>query len=236
MKHLYLTYIVITIFVAISPLFAEESQKRSIKVSGNITDADTKNPLSFATIYIHETYNGSASDINGHYTILCEPGQSYRMTVSSLGYQNIDTLLLLQKDTKIDFSLHPRSFALSEVVVSAKENSRENSSSLIGKEALQHIQPSSLADVFQLLPGGLTKEMAMTTPQYMQLRQAGSDVNTSLGTSFMIDGMTLQNDAVQNVYGETTSPTVLYGVDLRSVATIIGYVKYLCDNFWHRCF
>lgn len=219
MKHICLIYIAITIFSTINPLFADESHKRYIKVSGNITDASTKEPLSFATLYIHETYNGSASDIHGHYTILCEPGQSYRMTVSSLGYQNIDTLLLLQKDTKIDFSLHPRSFALSEVVVSARENTKEHTSSVIGKEALQHIQPSSLADVFQLLPGGLTKEVAMTTPQYMQLRQAGSDVNTSLGTAFMIDGMTLQNDAVQNVYGETTSPTVLYGVDLRSVAT-----------------
>ncbi|MEA4916143.1 TonB-dependent receptor [Proteiniphilum sp.] len=229
MKHICLTYILITVFVSINPLFADDSNKKYIKVSGNITDASTKEPLSFASLYIHELYSGAASDINGRYSLLCEPGESYRLTVTSLGYQTVDTVLSLQEDTKINFSLKPRSFALEEVVVSAKENTNENTSSVIGKEALQHIQPSSLADVLQLLPGGLTKEVTMTTPKYMQLRQAGSDVNTSLGTAFVIDGVTLNNDAAQNVYaptsdptiayGGTPKPTVAYGADLRSIST-----------------
>lgn len=228
MKYIYLTYILIYIFVSLNPLFADDRNRKHIKVSGSITDAGTKEPLSFATLYIHESYDGTASDIHGLYTLICEPGHPLRLTVSSLGYQNVDTVLSLQNDTIINFRLKPRSFALEEVVISAKENTKENTSSLIGKEALEHIQPSSLADVLQLLPGGLTKEVTMTSPSYMQLRQAGSDVNTSLGTAFLIDGMTLNNDAAQNVYGSsdptiaygaTSQPTVSYGADLRSIST-----------------
>lgn len=220
MKFLYWTYIIlICIFVSIRPVFADDSNKKYVKVSGNITDAGTNEPISFATLYIHESYSGTASDIQGYYTLICESGRSYRLSVSCLGYQTVDTVLFLQEDIKIDLTLKPRSLALEEVVISAEENRKEGTSSFIGKEALQHIQPSSLADALQLLPGGLTKEISMTLPGYMQLRQAGSDVNTSLGTAFVIDGMTLSNDAAQNVYGATSAPTVSYGTDLRTIST-----------------
>lgn len=206
MKSIYWTYFLITSLITIHPLFANDSGEGY--VHGNISDQNTGEPIPFAALYIHESHSGTVSDINGRFTFSLEQARSYRVTVSSLGYQSLDTLLTLNNSTHLDIKLQPLSFALQEVVVSAKENVRGNSSSLIDKEALQHAQASSLADVLQLLPGGLTKEISMTSASYMQLRQAGSDVNTSLGTSFVMDGMTLSSDAEQNIYGMTSSPTV----------------------------
>ncbi len=216
MKSIYWTYFLITSLVVIHPLFANDS--REGYVYGNISDQNTGEPIPFAALYIHESHSGTVSDINGRFTFSLEQARSYRVTVSSLGYQSLDTLFTLDNSTQLDIKLQPQSFALQEVVVSAKENVRGNSSSLIGKEALQHAQASSLADVLQLLPGGLTKEISMTSASYMQLRQAGSDVNTSLGTAFVMDGMTLSSDAEQNIYGMTSSPTVSRGIDLRIIA------------------
>ena len=44
--------------------------------------------------------------------------------------------------------------AIGEVLVTAAESKGPTSSSKIGREAIAHIQPSSIADLMELIPGG----------------------------------------------------------------------------------
>ncbi|MDR2038983.1 MAG: TonB-dependent receptor [Bacteroidales bacterium] len=188
-------------------------------LSGKLTDAQTREPIAFASVSVHGSTIGTTTNIHGEYQLILKNKGYYTMIFSCLGYQEVDTVIHVQQDMEINLFLEPRSFSLDEVTVTAQENTNDNASSVIGTEAMQHIQPSSFADLLQLLPGGMTKDIKMTGSSHMSLRQAGTDINTGLGTAFVIDGMQMSNDALQHVYGNTTQPTTSYGIDMRTIST-----------------
>ena len=67
-----------------------------------------------------------------------------------------------------------RMFTLEEVVVTAEEVTDKSSASIINKEAMQHIQPSSFTDILQTLPGGTTKDPNLTSTNTIRLREASN--------------------------------------------------------------
>ena len=122
-------------------------------------------------------------------------------------------------------------FTLQEVVVTAEERTDRSSASIINKEAMQHIQPSSFTDILQTLPGGTTKDPNLTSTNTIRLREAtnGSASSeydaSSLGTSFVIDGAPVSTDAnmqyVQSVVSGSDAKrnSVGAGVDMRTIST-----------------
>ena len=124
-----------------------------------------------------------------------------------------------------------RMFTLQEVVVTAEEVTGRSSASVINKEAMQHIQPSSFTDILQTLPGGTTKDPNLTSANTIRLREASngstsSDYDASaLGTSFVIDGAPVSTDAnMQYVQSDVSGSdskrnSVGAGVDMRTIST-----------------
>lgn len=115
---------------------------------------------------------------------------------------------------------------LREVVVTATVEKGVTAVSSIGKDAIGHIQPSSVADLMELLPGGRAVDPVLSAPQTVNLRSAAglsADYMTSaLGTRIMIDGRPVLNDAnLQSSPGYSTlgSGFVNSGADLRTIAT-----------------
>ena len=123
-----------------------------------------------------------------------------------------------------------RMFTLQEVVVTAEESTRRSSTSLINKEAMQHLQPSSFTDLTNLLPGASVKDPKLTGSNTIHLREAAdgsSDDNYatgSLGTAFVVDGAPISTDAnLQYIQGSSAQDeerrTVNKGVDMRTIST-----------------
>jgi len=124
-----------------------------------------------------------------------------------------------------------RMFTLQEIVVTAEEHTDKTSASVLQKEAMQHIQPSSFTDILQTLPGGTTKDPNLTHTNTIRLREASngsSDSNydaSSLGTSFVIDGAPVNTDAnMQYVQSDASGSdakrnSVGAGVDMRTIST-----------------
>lgn len=118
-------------------------------------------------------------------------------------------------------------FNLHEAVVTATESHSVVNSSKIGEEAIEHIQPSSFADLLELLPGGRAEDPILGAPQTINLRAAASlsDDNystSSLGTKFLIDGIPLNNDAnlqTTPVWSSYGSSFVNAGADMRTIPT-----------------
>lgn len=117
---------------------------------------------------------------------------------------------------------------ISEVVVTAQEKRGMTAASVIEKHAMEHLQPSSFADILELLPGGRSQDPVLNTPNTIRIREAGStsSYNTSsLGTSFMIDGAPISTNAnLQAVKGAWETSTegrsfVNSGVDMRTIST-----------------
>ena len=141
-----------------------------------------------------------------------------------------DTLALDSAQQALLDSLD-RLFTIQEVVVTAEELTGRSSASVINKEAMQHLQPSSFTDLTNMLPGASIKDPKLTNSNTIHLREAGdgnSDDNyatSSLGTGFIIDGAPVSTDAnMQYIQGGSSSQdevrqTVNKGVDMRTIST-----------------
>ena len=122
------------------------------------------------------------------------------------------------------------SLGLQEVVIVAKENTTMSSSSKIESTALDHVQPNSLADVMQLVPGQVTLNPNLARSNQIAIRDINDpdrnpDNNSAMGTAVIVDGTPVNNDAnmqTLNTAGGGTAQgysTAGQGVDLRQIAT-----------------
>ena len=133
-----------------------------------------------------------------------------------------------QKDTSASW-VYPdslSSFTIREVVVTATEEKGVTATSKIGKDAISHIQPSSIRDVLELLPGGRAVDPSLTSPQIANFRSAasvsGNYATSALGTGIIIDGKPVGNNAnlqYTPAYSSLGSDFVNLGTDLRTVTT-----------------
>jgi len=117
---------------------------------------------------------------------------------------------------------------LREVVVTAQEGRHTTSTSIIDTVAMKHLQPSSFTDLLELIPGNVTKDPAMGQVNTINLRQATNVTPTadyatsSLGTSFVIDGVRLSTTAQMQTTPDADQSGRMstgMGVDMRAIAT-----------------
>ena len=199
---------------------------QNCRLSGVCRDRETHVPTELATIYINELAQGAFTDTRGSFEIKNIPSGSYHVRISYLGYETIDTLVQINKTVYLSFYLTKTSLQLKEVNVMAREKKQSSTTSTIKLAAIEHLQPSSVADVLQLLPGGLLSDSKLNVANQVSMRQAGNDVNTSLGTAIVVDGVPMSNNYnMQSMYGTSSSDvgsnksTVNSGVDLRQIST-----------------
>jgi hypothetical protein len=97
-------------------------------VTGTIIDAQTKQPLGFATVFIAQTTFGTNAAENGTYQLTNLPAGSHELVVSFLGYETLSHPFQLQAGQQLSFrfELVPRANALQEVVVRVDPNWRAN--------------------------------------------------------------------------------------------------------------
>ncbi|EKF55404.1 TonB-dependent outer membrane receptor [Galbibacter marinus] len=87
-----------------------------ITLSGVITDYNSNETLIGVNVIIPELNIGTSTNVYGFYSITIPKG-SHSVLVSYLGYQSIDQRVTLDRSSKINFKLTPRTEFLQEVVV-----------------------------------------------------------------------------------------------------------------------
>ena len=92
--------------IFISGVFAQTTGK----ISGNITDEDTKEPLIAANVIVKDSNLGAATDVDGYYSIVnIKPGL-YTLVVDMIGYKQLvleNVRVSVNRTTTIDASLSP---------------------------------------------------------------------------------------------------------------------------------
>ena len=179
------------------------------------------------------------TDIDGK----CELSSSYEGNLVVITYVGYKSLTIPLKNHAI-IPLRQNATALGEVVVTARASDGPVTSSIIGRDAMTHLQPNSIADLMELLPGGYAKDPNMGEANTITLRETGTmgaygaitkNNNysiSSLGTQFMIDGVPISTDAnlqyspLSDTQSSASSSTVENnrnitnrGVDMRSIST-----------------
>ena len=143
-------FILICIGIAL-PIKSQNNYK--VKLTGTVYEYDHNNkrlPLEFAAVSIPEIALGTTSDENGRYILENVPTGKIRMQIQYLGKVSIDTLINVNKDLVLNFTMRNEDFKLKEVTVTATNSrSGKSTSSHISRSAMDHMQATSLYDVIR---------------------------------------------------------------------------------------
>lgn len=186
------------------PLSLAAQQKAEIHGTVSTIENGARVPVDYAVVVLKPVGLYATTDARGAYRISgLDPG-SYELNIQLIGYETIDTTLVIRQSVKRDFVLTPSSFRLEEVhVVAEASKAGESTASLISRQAIDHSQTSSLRDIMGLLPGASITNPDLSSAHSITLRSVnGSDMN-SLGTAIIVDGAPMSNNA--NMEGITSA-------------------------------
>ena len=157
-------------------------------IKGTVTDKQTREPLTGATIQIAGTTQGTVADVDGNYSLDVNNG-TYTLAIKYVGYKDIiiNNVKAGKSDLILNFELESDAQALGEVSVVARKNlegeralqmerrkatlaienlgSKEMSLKGIGnvEEGVKKITGISVADAGQLIVRGLGDRYSTTT-------------------------------------------------------------------------
>ena len=162
-------------------------------LSGFLRDANTGEPVSYASIFIKDTDHGTASTVDGYFVITdIKPG-AYSLYVQMIGYEKYEQLIIIDESIRLDdIKLVSAKITSDDVIVSAqRQKFKESVESSVISVNLKEINftPAFIeADVFrslQMLPG-VQKTNDFSSALYVR----GSTPDQNL---IMLDGITVYN-------------------------------------------
>ncbi|MBU2995607.1 TonB-dependent receptor [Cellulophaga baltica] len=157
-----LKFILLLLFVACS---STSVQAQSGNLSGTISD---ENGLSVpgATVHIASLKKGTVSDFDGHYSLVNIPVGDYSVTISYLGYSNIEKAITIGdgRTTSLDVYIEPKSLELQGVEVlgyglqsQAKalntQKNNMNITNVVSTDQIGKFPDSNIGDAVKRIPG-----------------------------------------------------------------------------------
>ena len=216
-------------------LSAQNSSKTGI--NGIVYELDTNGkriPLGFATVFFPDYGMGATTTDDGRFSLDNVPTGKARMLVQFVGKLPVDTLVHIRSNQKLDFTLKNEDFKLEEVVVTAtNSHAGKSTASNISRQAMDHLQATSLNDLLALMPGGISQNSDLSNSQQINIRQiasnsSGEQALNALGTAIIRDGAPISNNSNLSAMNPTVSggATAMSGgaspsggVDVRSIST-----------------
>ena len=192
-------------------------------IKGTVTDKQTREPLTGATIQIAGTTQGTVAGVDGNYSLDVNNG-TYTLAIKYVGYKDIiiNNVKAGKSDLILNFELESDAQALGEVSVVARKNlegeralqmerrkatlaienlgSKEMSLKGIGnvEEGVKKITGISVADAGQLIVRGLGDRYSTTTLNGLPIASPNPD--NKLIPLDLFPSSTVQNITVSKVY------------------------------------
>lgn len=211
----FLNIILITIFFFLLQVSAFSQKEKTTSLYGTITNEGK--PVYGCTIIIAELNLWTTSNDKGKYHIDgILFGQEYTVETSILGMIPTEHKITPSPTdrVKLDIDLTAETYNIDEVIVLAEEKTGLGSISKIKETAIEHLQPTSLKDVLQLIPGQISSNPNLSSAAHISLREMKTDRNSSLGTAIIVDGAPISNNADLRY----RTPTDMYGIDVRQIS------------------
>lgn len=211
-------------------------------LTGQVIEPTTSLALGYATIHLRaqadtaQVYRTVAGS-DGRFIFAAVPKGRYMIQASYVGYSAGSRNIQLQSNTELIVEMVPEDREVEEIHVTAVEQKGMTTSSIIKREAIDHLQATSLTDLMPLLPGGQSVPPDLTAPNLANLREANPAgrpasglssqyVISSLGTLFVVDDMPISTDANLQFISASSSTIdrgnkqyVNHGFDMRGIAT-----------------
>ena len=178
--------------IGILSLVSEALLAQAFSLSGRVADIEGQ-PVELAVVSLNASI-WATTDKDGNYTLSNLKKGKYEYQVSFVGYKDITGSVEISNNTILNFTLQSLSLELNSVTVTA-EREDMGSKSVINEEAVRHLQPKSVSDLLQLVPGNLAKNPNLNELSQATVREIEPSAGASLGTSVIVDGTPLSNDA-----------------------------------------
>ena len=166
-------------------------------LSGYVLDAENR-PLQNISVQIMASEEAVITNSKGYFLFKNLANSSYTLRVSCVGFVTENVNCQLPLTLPLFINLKERIIGMEAVTITAKALTL-GSSSVIDKSAIIHTQPTSLADVLQLIPGQLAVNPNLGAAQQINLRQVPSTTDAgrvnALGTQIVLDGVPFSNNA-----------------------------------------
>lgn len=110
----------LVIFLFLFSCFNTSAQEK-YTLSGTISDSNSNETLIGVTVFIPELKTGVLTNEYGFYSITLPKGK-YSIRINYSDYQNLDEVLELNQNLKINYKLNPKENVLREVIVTSSKN------------------------------------------------------------------------------------------------------------------
>ncbi len=196
--------------ILLSPILVMASSGGTI--SGTITESESGEPISHATIIIEGSKLGAISDNNGKFTLRNVPQGSHKLISSLIGYKTFTEEIEVQsgETTDLEISLKAAPIKGGDIVVTGTRTPRYVKDVPVHTEVLTHreIETKSAHNIYEALDGmsGIRVEQQCQACNFTILRMQGLGADH---TQVLIDG--------QPVYSGLAS---VYGLEQLSVVEI----------------
>ena len=138
------------VFVFISSLYNINAQNCNINIKGKLVDELTQKALSYANIYIQETFEGTVSDEQGNFSFKNICAGEYHLVFSHIGCEITKVHLNLYSDTILNIALQHHETALNTVVVNGTKDGLENQTKVfVSRKEIEDNTNENLANIIE---------------------------------------------------------------------------------------
>ncbi len=102
--------------------FISYSHSQETRISGQVIDAKTKEPIPFANIIVSKTLQGTLTNLNGTYSLELGSSENDSIRASLLGYKQLTRAIPKGQKHTINFKLVPHNEDLPEVIITYEGN------------------------------------------------------------------------------------------------------------------
>ena len=206
------------------------------EITGVIIDTSDSLAMPMVAVGIEELDIWTVSDMEGNFRLRNIPPGRYTLKASCLGFERFEQRISVPAELEVLVAMAPTSLALDEVEVTAREGERIGSSTIIGSSAIEHVQPSDISDILQLLPGQITTNPDLSRESQLSLRDLGDpryNPMAGLGTGLVIDGTPMLNTANLQAPSTSTVSSALGRIDTDFASTAgsgVDVRQFMVDN------
>ena len=162
--------------MVLSALMTTAAFAQNLTVSGNVTDANSGDPVPFASVHLQGTMTGVSTDADGHYS-LSVPADGI-LVFSSIGYKTMEVAVASR--TQVNVTLESDSQYLDETIVvaygTATKSSFTGSAAVVNAETIE-----------SRVTTNVTSALAGTTPGVQVISSSGDPASN--GSTIRIRGI-----------------------------------------------
>lgn len=193
--------------VAVSPF-------EEVELKGAVKDADSREAIAGATVYVKELEKGTLTDLDGNYSLKLLPG-SYRIKFDAANLSGLEFDFVIRNNGRFDVGLSEDVTLLEEVMVSAKRerdmlNNPQGAVSIMPVSEIKKI-PAFMGEVDVV-------RAVLSLPGVSSVGEGSAGFNIRGGMTgenlILMDGMPIYNAAHMAGFFSTFNPDIVEEVNL----------------------